>query len=345
MKIQREQNVREEQTYTLKRRQRNHKESKRSMNNYACETMSENQLSCSECKGRLAFDQVHGEVVCEGCGLVNEESFLQGDFDCGEFNGRGFGQGAPLGHDYLLMPGKMGSSMMKTSRDGKGRALSEEKKRYLWRLNKLDRRSTFKTSTERNLSLSLRDLREMGKALCLPDYVCSTAALFYRFAVNQRLTVGRNADDFLCASLYCACLKTGYPMTLAELTTSLEGNGWGNGSNKRTGKAVKILKRSLHLKLGPPTPQMLISRFCSRLHLKPETERKTRDILSEIQEKELLDGRPGGIAAAAIYVASHLCGEKVSQKHLAKVAGVTDMTVRHQYKRITKGLNIRVAPQ
>ena len=159
------------------------------------------------------------------------------------------------------------------------------------------------------------------------------------------VTVGRNADDFLCASLYCACQKTGYPMTLAELTTSLEDKGWGTEGHKRTGKAVKILKRSLHLKLGPPTPQMLISRFCSRLHLKPETERKTRDILSEIQEKELLDGRPGGIAAAAIYVASHLCGEKVSQKHLAEVAGVTDMTVRHQYKIITKELNIRVTPQ
>ena len=315
------------------------------MKSYVCETMSENQLFCSECGGRLAFDQLHGEAVCEGCGLVNEESFLQGDLGCGEFGGGGVGQGIPQGADHFSMPRRMGSSMLNTSWDGKGRALSEEKKRYLRRLNNLDRRSAFKTSTERNLNLTLRELKEMGRALHLPDHVCSTAAIFYRFAVKKRLIVGRNADDFLCASLYCACQKTGYPMTLAELTTSLEDKGWGTEGHKRTGKAVKILKRSLHLKLGPPTPQMLISRFCSRLHLKPETERTTRDILSEIQEKELLDGRPGGIAAAAIYIASRLCGEKVSQKHLAEVAGVTDMTVRHQYKIITKELNIRVNPQ
>ena len=233
--------------------------------------------------------------------------------------------------------------MLRTNRDGKGRPIAEDRKRYLRKLNRLDRSSVIKSSTERNLNLALQELGKMGQALNLPKHVRDTSTLFYSFAVNQRLTVGRNVDDFLVAALYCACLRSNYPMTLAEMVHSLEESGWESRLHRKAGKAVKLLKRALHIKVAPPSPQMLISRFCSRLQLGREIEDTTRALLTEIQSKGLLDGRPGGIAAAAIYIATHLCGEKVSQKHLAEVAGVTDMTVRHQYKIISKELNINVS--
>jgi len=307
--------------------------------------MPENQLHCSECGGRLVLDQAYGELVCSECGLVCEEGYLRDDPCYGDFTGGNHHRSNVTTGDRFPASRRMGSYMFGAGRDGKGRALSEEQKHHLRRLARLDRQSAFKTSTERNTNLALHQLENMCVALGLPGHVSSTAAFFYKFAVRQRLTVGRNVDDFLYSSIYCACLKSNYPMTLAELTGGLEAKGWGNISHKKTGKAVRLLKRSLHLKLSPPSPHMLISRFCSRLHLKRETELKTRDILSKIQDKGFLDGRPGGIAAAAIYIASHLCGEKVSQKHLAEVAGVTDMTVRHQYKIITRELNINFSPQ
>jgi len=283
--------------------------------------MSPHELSCVECGGRLIQDHFHGEVVCTHCGLVNQEAMIVEDFQ------------ESISHEN--------GNWFWGEKDGKGNTLSERRKHHLRNLKRLDQSSQIKNGTERNLKISLQELRRMVTYLYLPEHIASTSALFYRFAVIQKLTVGRNAEDFLAASLYCACLKSHHPLTLAELLTSLERMGW-HFSQKKVGKAVKLLKRELHLKAAPPTPQLLISRFCSRLQLDKEIEKKTRDILFQIQKKELLDGRPGGIAAAAIYIASHLCGKKVSQKHLAQVAGVTDNTLRSQYKNITKTLNINI---
>jgi len=288
------------------------------------------------------LDQLHGEVLCELCGLVEDEQTLAVSFDGGEADGASCGRFYAGRGDHLIPSRRMGSCMLRTSRDGKGRPIAEDRKRYLRKLNRLDRSSVIKSSTERNLNLALQELGKMGQALNLPKHVRDTSALFYSFAVNQRLTVGRNVDDFLVAALYCACLRSNYPMTLAEMGSSLEESGWESRLHRKAGKAVKLLKRALHIKLAPPSPKMLISRFCSRLQLGREIEDTTQKLLSEIQSKGLLDGRPGGIAAAAIYIATHICGEKVSQKHLAEVAGVTDMTVRHQYKIISKELNINV---
>ena len=298
---------------------------------------------CSECGGRLLSDQLHGELVCQNCGLVSEEGLLGKELELGDVNGEAYEQGQPMRSHHFTVCRRLGSSMLSTRRDGKGKLLPDEKKRQLWRLEKMDQRSGFKSGTERNLNQALKELRSMCLAMGLPEHVASTSALYYKFAVKKRLTVGRTVDDLLCAAIYCACLRTNYPLTLAELSRSLRTQGWKGSSHKKAGKAVKLLKRELQLKVAPPTPQMLIDRFCCRLELGTKTQDKTRDILFRVKEKGLLGGRPGGIAAAAIYVASRLCGEKVSQKHLAELAGVTDVTVRHQYKMITRELDISIA--
>ena len=58
----------------------------------------------------------------------------------------------------------------------------------------------------------------------------------------------------------------------------------------------------------------------------------------------MITGRgPTGNAAASLYIASLLCGEKRTQREVAEVAGVTEVTVRNRYKEIIKKLNIYIA--
>jgi transcription initiation factor TFIIB len=67
------------------------------------------------------------------------------------------------------------------------------------------------------------------------------------------------------------------------------------------------------------------------------------EILKEAANAELTSGRgPTGIAAASIYVASILCGERRTQREVSEVAGVTEVTIRNRYKELAERLNIDI---
>ena len=51
---------------------------------------------------------------------------------------------------------------------------------------------------------------------------------------------------------------------------------------------------------------------------------------------------PTSVAAAAIDISSVQCGERRTQREVAEVAGVTEVTIRNRYKELTEKLNLRV---
>ena len=70
---------------------------------------------------------------------------------------------------------------------------------------------------------------------------------------------------------------------------------------------------------------------------------KTIEILEEAADKELTSGRgPTGIAAASLYIASIFCGERRTQREVADIAGVTEVTIRNRYKELAERLDINV---
>ncbi|MCD2204493.1 transcription initiation factor IIB 3, partial [Halobacterium sp. KA-6] len=71
----------------------------------------------------------------------------------------------------------------------------------------------------------------------------------------------------------------------------------------------------------------------SDLDLSEETTAKAREIIDTSAEQGLLSGKsPSGFAAAAIYAASLLCNEKKTQREVADVANVTEVTIRNRYQ-------------
>ena len=76
-----------------------------------------------------------------------------------------------------------------------------------------------------------------------------------------------------------------------------------------------------------------------RWQLKPVTETAGR----VFKKKGLTSGRgPTGVAAAAVYIASVLCGERRTQRDVAEVARVTEVTVRNRYKELCEKLGLDV---
>jgi transcription initiation factor TFIIB len=127
------------------------------------------------------------------------------------------------------------------------------------------------------------------------------------------------------------------PRTLGEISSVA------HISKKEIGRTYRYVSRELGLKLLPTSPEDYISRFCSELKLSGDVRAKTVAILQDAVDRELMSGRgPSGMAAASLYIASVLCGERRTQREVADVAGVTEVTIRNRYKEITKKLDISI---
>jgi transcription initiation factor TFIIB len=204
-------------------------------------------------------------------------------------------------------------------------------------MRKWQRRIRVSNATERNLAFALSELNRMASGMNLPRTVRETAAMIYRRAVNKNLIRGRSIEGVVAASLYAACRQSNVPRTLDEVAnTSRVGR-------KEIGRTYRFMTRELNLRLLPTSPQDYISRFCSELKLSGAAHTQSIEILRRAEKEELTSGRgPTGVAAAAIYVSSIKCNERRTQREVADVAGVTEVTIRNRYKELVDKLEIEI---
>ncbi len=223
------------------------------------------------------------------------------------------------------------------NKDYYGKAISVRTRAQLFRLRKWQRRIRISNATERNLAFALSELDRMASALGLPKSVRETAAVIYRKAIEKNLIRGRSIEGVVAAALYAACRQAGVPRTLDEIAQ------YSRVDRKEIGRTYRFIARELGLKLMPTSPADYVPRFCAALGLSGEVQRKAIEIIKKAEERELTSGRgPTGVAAAAIYIASILCGERRTQREVAEVAGVTEVTIRNRYKELAEKLGIDI---
>ncbi|MCA9485604.1 MAG: hypothetical protein KC506_02050, partial [Nanoarchaeota archaeon] len=125
------------------------------------------------------------------------------------------------------------------------------------------------------------------------------------------------------------------PRTLDEISEASD------VERKEIGRTYRFIVRKLKIKVTPSSPKDYILRFSSILHLSPKTQNEAFKILKKADISELTSGRgPAGIAAAALYVAALLNDEKKTQREVADVAGITEVTIRNRYKELTERLGL-----
>jgi transcription initiation factor TFIIB len=173
--------------------------------------------------------------------------------------------------------------------------------------------------------------------LGVPRSVREDAALIYRKAAKENIVRGRSIIGMVAASLYTACRRAGIPRTLDEMSEVSQ------VTQKQIGKNYRFLARKLNIKLKPTSPADYVPRFASNLGLSGNVQAKAIEIVNSSSEHGLIVGRePTGIAAATLYIASIVLGEKRTQKEIAEIAGVTEVTIRNRYKELTNNLDLTV---
>jgi transcription initiation factor TFIIB len=300
----------------------------------------EETIKCPKCDSiNLSRDYRRGELICNDCGLVIEEDFIDHGPEWRAFDSEQREKRARVGAPmtYTIHDKGLSTMISWTNRDAYGKFIPTRNRAQLYRLRKWQTRTRISDGTERNLAQALSALDQMSSALSLPKNVRETAAVIYRKAVRKKLIRGRTIEGVTAAVLYAACRQCNVPRTLEEISNTAQ------MKKKEIGRNYRNILCRLELKLLPTTPQDYISRFCSELKLSSDVQAKTLEILQEAAHLELTSGRgPTGVAAASIYIASVLCGERRTQREVAEVAGVTEVTIRNRYKEIAEKLDIGI---
>lgn len=295
---------------------------------------------CSECGSeKLVRDYERAELVCAGCGFIVHDKIMDMGpewraFDQEQRERRGR-VGAPM--TFTIHDKGLSTMIDWRDRDSHGKDLTPKRRAQIYRLRKWQRRIRVSDATERNLAFALSEIDRMSSHLGLPRNVREAAAVIYRRAVEERLIRGRSIEGVAAAALYAACRECKVPRTLDEIAEV------SRVSKKEIGRSYRFIARELLIHLRPTSPTDYIPRFGSELRLSGEVQSKAVELLKEATKKGLTSGRgPTGVAAAAIYIASVLHGERRTQRDVADVARVTEVTVRNRYKELCEKLGLDV---
>ena len=291
-------------------------------------------IKCPECcSTQLVSDYERGELICNNCGFVINEGYVdQGPewraFDSEQSYSRSR-VGSPM--TFTLHDKGLSTDIPWRNRDSYGKPISTKIRAQMYRMRKWQKRIKVANAIERNLSRVLQELDRMASNLGIPNSIREMAAVVYRKAAKYNMIRGRSIEGVVAASIYAACRISNVPRTLEEIVLQT------GVKRKELGRIYRIMSRYLGLTIAPQKPDDYISRFCSRLELSLDTRNSALVVINIARDGGLISGKdPLGIAAAAIYLASIITGEWRSQGAIAEIAGVTEITIRNRCKEIKK---------
>lgn len=299
--------------------------------------------TCRECNStKIAVDYRHGEIVCKGCGLVQEDKLFDFGpewraFDEEQMNKRSR-TGGPL--RYAKQNIGLTTEIDRYDRDIKGSAVPSERKAQLYRLRKWQRRSRMGTSIDRNLSIALPELDRMCAHLNVAPNLKEECARWYRKCVNKGIVRGRSIESVIAAIIYLVSRKHQLPKTLKELE---EVSGV---KKKDIGRSYRTICRRLDLKMPVVSAADYVPRLASQLGVSGKTEAKAIEMLENARRRGIISGKvPISIAAAAIYLAGRMTDDKQTET-IVSIDEVPESAIKNRYDELVrefKGKNMMKA--
>jgi transcription initiation factor TFIIB len=282
---------------------------------------------CPECGGSIISLNQIGEIVCSQCGLVFKERAV----DLSHSDKRAYTSqekkqrehtGAPISS---LLP-DIGLS---TVIDRKSIKDPDLKRAVKW--------NTRITWEKRNILIATTELKRISSNLDLPNHIRFEAIKLYKEAFKRKLLKGRSINSMIAACIYLAIRLKKIPRTLREILDESSEN------EKDIRRCYRVLIRELNIKSPNTKPSALIPSYVAILELDSDIEINSTKIINAYSERFSTSGKdPKGIVGGAIYLACRLKGLELTQKEIADVVGVTEVTLRSRYKELSTKLNIKI---
>jgi transcription initiation factor TFIIB len=293
---------------------------------------------CPRCgKGPIAVDLESGERYCTNCGYVLQERVEETGPEWRSFSDDQKGNRQRTGAPTSITAHDMGLATVigSSNQDAGGRTISGQMKSTVDRMRLWDRRSQPNESLDRNLRQAFAELSNFAEKLSLSEEVIERAAYIYRKALARNLLRGRSIISIVAASLYAACRDSEVPRTIKDVA------GASNLTKKEVARAYRLLLKEMEIRPPVPDAARSIARIASETGMSEKTKRRAFEILTKAKQKGISAGKdPMGLAAAALYIATTLEGENITQKQISQAAEVTEVTIRNRYKNLKQTLAI-----
>lgn len=259
---------------------------------------------CPECGSKNLQESRLGETACANCGLVLEDNGIERTpFIAEPVKNR-------ADNPYLV--------------EARTKPINGKIYKDVWLLN----------TREKNLRQGQAEIRSLAERLKCPDVVLNESRYLFKQAVMKGLSIGRERQNIVYASVYTASLMHNYPKTVFEMIAFTQ------MTKKKLLRAHKLLKQELNIELKPIDPTDYVHRFSSRIGLKPTTASTAVEILEEIKGKKVMIGKnPKTMVATAIYLATKINNDPKTQREITNATGVLEVTIRKRSREIMDELN------
>jgi len=317
---------------------------------------------CDECGvTNWNLDENRGEVICNQCGLVVEQSMIDPGADWtnhDHFQDKSR-VGAPL--TYRLADRGLNTTISRsdlTSMGASRNRISSRDRRDWRRRIVVDERSKTRQSRARNLVKANQMIRDFSG---LPNPMQEETARLYRKLSNEGFVTGRSIAGVAAACTYLVARKENIPRQISN-----EGFVTGRSiagvaaactylvarkeniprqipeiadAYQIDGKELSRLIRHISRKYNMHTitsPSEYFDRFISELELPPNTRLQVDHLWQVIEpHSDIWQGKkPMGVAAALIYKAAKESGRTRTQAEICKISNISEVTLRGLLKLI-----------
>ncbi len=310
-----------------------------SKNNYERER-SNTIKQCPECGSeKIVHDYDVAEIVCVNCGYVVAEKLVDQKPEWRTFDDeqsrKRIRVGSPL--TYTIHDKGLSTTINRRDVNPISDTKTVTQRIAAYKLRKWQNRATISNTTQRNLVIALSELSKVASSLHLPKKVVETAAIIYRKAINKGLVKGRSTQKLTAAAIYISCRQCDVPRTLEEVSNAA------HLYQMDVARTYTFIMRKLDMFVSPSKSEKYAAKYSNILMLSGKTEAVAIKILKLAKDLKLTSGRsPKGIAAAATYIASVATNEEKTPREIAKVADVTDITVRNRTKELQEKVLIKI---
>lgn len=281
---------------------------------------------CPNCGSfALYVDSVRGERVCDNCGFVVDEGLVDQGPDWTTFEGDDRIRVGPP--PSVMAPDKgLGSMVGNGLRDAKGNPIDARSVAALNRLRRVSKWTRY-DRTERALAPGLAQLSSLSSRLGLAPVFRERAAILLRQTIEAGLSRGRSMDAIVASVVYLAAKQLGAPRGLHELA---EATGV---TVHRISLTAKVVSRELGIFGRASRAEDFVPRFASQLGVDARVGEKALSLVAHGRNSKALEANsPIGIAAGALYLASEDLEVPLTQAQIARLTGVSEVTIRKHYR-------------
>jgi len=279
------------------------------------------QVGCPHHPGAaLIEDHRAGDQICSECGLVVGDRVIDVGSEWRTFSCESGGEDKSRvgGPENALLGGSDLSTMIGPSTgpagfDSTGNPLYNNRRTV--------------SSSDRTLINAFRTISNMADRINLTKTITDRANKLFKTVHDGKNLKGRSNDAIAAACMYIACRQEGVPRTFKEIVAV------STVSKKEIGRCFKLILKAHDTSVDLITTGDFMSRFCGTLSLARDVQKAATFIAKKAMDLDIVPGRsPISVAAASIYMASQASSDKRTQREIADIAGVADVTIRQSYK-------------